>query len=1142
MPSARKCVFGCEENSPLFTLPKDETIRQQWLEFIFGSGPCPKKICYVCSRHFSDDCFQNKSLFESGLISTLTLKHYAIPILKRTTSSEPAARANAAIHLHKSRNVACQTDPLLTRTAGTQLSFRTLQPPCRSKAVQATCNEISDPISTADPFSSTLFKRPLKRPRLEFEDELEDASFEGTSLLTASKGQDSTHDPADSVTQLTDSSVLSQKSSTPPHKMKKYIVYESCIMELFASCPVCTWKCDVRTKTLGTFLSVYQRCPHCEFSKHWQSQPILGSTPAGNIHLSAAVYLSGASFMKTERVFRAMELQLFKRDTFYRHARSFIEPAVIHHWKTSQNMMLQQLKQDNKLIVGGDMRADSPGHSPKYGTYTTMDLNRNTILDIQLVQSNEVDCSYHMKKEGLVRSLALLEGSGISPDCIVTDRHPEIQKFLSESIITHYYDACHIAKGISKRIDIISKQKDCQKLKKWKKSINNHLYWTAATSTTGPERVAKWTSILNHIQDIHTHEDPLYPTCLHEVQPVRDKNKWLQAETPAFCKLEKVLTNKRILKDVEKLSPHHQTLFVEAFHSVTHCFAPKNVVFPFIGMLCRLCLAAIHYNENANRPQALTQGEPVKALKGECKAKPQKTEQTFRYVEDLLDLIFNEVCVDPAPYTEALLAIPVPEDLSAQYERPDEEEHFVNGNLTSEYPNPLHAVQVLNQTKEKLRGCRNQHKKRCISSVQNASSTDDAEETEQHVINSGGGAALFEARAKLTMSLKSSTVEKKLCHASCQADPVQIFPNDARVILLGKDFPPLFVKAADLQGTTHYRNYHSSDQSTQPTPTLIQDTCITTAFSQGIKSKPPTFGQESRSEPPTFGQEIRSEPPTFGQEIRSEPPTFGQEIRSEPPTFGQEIRSEPPTFGQEIRSEPPTFGQEIRSEPPPFGPEMRSEPPPFGPEMRSEPPTFGPEIKSESPTFDLEIKSEPPTFGLNIKSEPPTFGLEIKSEPPTFGIEIKSEPPTFGIEIKSEPLTYAQEIKSEPPTFGQEIRSEPPPFGQETRSQVPTFGQEIRSEPPPFGQETRSQVPTFGQEIRSEPSTVGPEIRFEPPTFGQGIRSQVQTVGPEIRSEPPTFGLEIKWQPLTHTILYPILQLSTASPLVETAAHNHELG
>ncbi len=52
-----------------------------------------------------------------------------------------------------------------------------------------------------------------------------------------------------------------------------------------------------------------------------------------------------------------MKLQLFRYETFRRHARAFIEPAVIHHW----NVNLQRLSQEEKVILGGDLRADSPG-------------------------------------------------------------------------------------------------------------------------------------------------------------------------------------------------------------------------------------------------------------------------------------------------------------------------------------------------------------------------------------------------------------------------------------------------------------------------------------------------------------------------------------------------------------------------------------------------------------------------------------------------------------------------------------------------------------------------------------------------------------------------------------------------------------
>lgn len=89
---------------------------------------------------------------------------------------------------------------------------------------------------------------------------------------------------------------------SPTHRKNKFIVYESCIMELFQSCPLCTRPCDVSTHRLGTFLSVKQHCLHCLHTRHWNSQPVLGSTPAGNLQLSAAVYVSGASFIQIEKV------------------------------------------------------------------------------------------------------------------------------------------------------------------------------------------------------------------------------------------------------------------------------------------------------------------------------------------------------------------------------------------------------------------------------------------------------------------------------------------------------------------------------------------------------------------------------------------------------------------------------------------------------------------------------------------------------------------------------------------------------------------------------------------------------------------------------------------------------------------------
>jgi hypothetical protein len=72
------------------------------------------------------------------------------------------------------------------------------------------------------------------------------------------------------------------------------------------------------------------------------------------------------------------------------------------------------------------------------------------LLYIVFTKSNEVGGSTHMEKAGLVRSIDFLEKSKVHIDVLITDRHPQIQKYLRESkpSIEHYYDVWHVAKGM----------------------------------------------------------------------------------------------------------------------------------------------------------------------------------------------------------------------------------------------------------------------------------------------------------------------------------------------------------------------------------------------------------------------------------------------------------------------------------------------------------------------------------------------------------------------------------------------------------------------------------------------------------------------------------------------------------------------
>ncbi|XP_030215058.1 uncharacterized protein LOC115545772 [Gadus morhua] len=102
---------------------------------------------------------------------------------------------------------------------------------------------------------------------------------------------------------------------------------------------------------------------------------------------------------------------------------------------------------------------------------------------------NEVGGSYHMEKEGLKRCLDHLEANGFKVDYIVTDRHPQIQKYLRERNITQFYDVWHFEKGLSKKLEKASHKEDI--LKKWLQSFKNHVYWLCLASMHHNENASR---------------------------------------------------------------------------------------------------------------------------------------------------------------------------------------------------------------------------------------------------------------------------------------------------------------------------------------------------------------------------------------------------------------------------------------------------------------------------------------------------------------------------------------------------------------------------------------------------------------------------------------------------------------------------
>jgi len=133
-------------------------------------------------------------------------------------------------------------------------------------------------------------------------------------------------------------------------------------------------------------ISITTSCINCKQDFTWNSQPtILGRFPAGNILLSFAILCAGASTNKVLLVFRHMGLVAYHYPAYYYHQRHLLVPAIVKFWRSYQAKILTSLK-DKDVVLAGDGRHDSMGHSAKYGTYTIFCCTVGLIIHIVLLQ------------------------------------------------------------------------------------------------------------------------------------------------------------------------------------------------------------------------------------------------------------------------------------------------------------------------------------------------------------------------------------------------------------------------------------------------------------------------------------------------------------------------------------------------------------------------------------------------------------------------------------------------------------------------------------------------------------------------------------------------------------------------------------
>ena len=220
--------------------------------------------------------------------------------------------------------------------------------------------------------------------------------------------QDTAYYDSDSDNDTTDQSPTAATAfadTARPHLEPKYLVF----LMLLSICLSCfSSNVTVHLKSRGTMLIACIKCLCCRSVREWASQPQIRGTPAGNILLSGSILFSGCLPNKFLRAMRSINIAVISTRTYFRHQSKYLINVVGNVWIAQRNAMFNEL-QRAELVIGADGRCDSMGHSVKYGSYTAMDLERNKVLNIELVQSNEVKSSTHMELRGLQKMVQLFQ-------------------------------------------------------------------------------------------------------------------------------------------------------------------------------------------------------------------------------------------------------------------------------------------------------------------------------------------------------------------------------------------------------------------------------------------------------------------------------------------------------------------------------------------------------------------------------------------------------------------------------------------------------------------------------------------------------------------------------------------------------------
>ncbi|XP_072258558.1 uncharacterized protein [Pyxicephalus adspersus] len=399
-------------------------------------------------------------------------------------------------------------------------------------------------------------------------------------------------------------------------KENKFIVFESCLDDLFFSCK-CKAKANcmgsivkLQKYRIGTAIRVIAFCSNNHKFNLWQSQPLIGTTPVGNLLLSAGILCSGSSFQRVDRLLNLIGIFGISKSTHFNNQKRYLFPTINYHWEKNHLDTLEKM-QNNPVALSGDRQFHSPRHNARYCIYSFLDSKSKKIVDFQIEQHQPGTNAVTAETKAFHVCLQRLRASNINVKIVCTDFRRSIRKVMRDFYkdILHQFDVWHAAKSIGNKIATASRRLSAADLEQWVVPTKKHLWWCARTCYQNPLLLReKWISIAHHVANKHRWQTGvLYKKCHHA--PInRDEEKaqeWLTPGSNAHSTFKKIVLNPHFLKNIEHLSPFSYTEELEVLHNTALKYRSKQNHYSADSLIARTQLAALDHNKNIRQVQSV---------------------------------------------------------------------------------------------------------------------------------------------------------------------------------------------------------------------------------------------------------------------------------------------------------------------------------------------------------------------------------------------------------------------------------------------------------------------------------------------------------------------------------------------------------